>query len=327
MPFEGRMEVRWDPLTSLTSRIIYFPGRKKIDKTDVRVFENMAPPDTCPFCPPNIEKMTSKFRTDLFGVERITEDGITLIPNLLTFDKYCIVAIITKEHFLDMSTIAERGYITSGIKALISVLRKIRERDTKVKYISINCNYMPMSGSSVLHPHIQAIAGEVPTNYHRLMVEKSERFFKKYGKVYWDALIEKESEIGDRIIGQVGSTFWYSPFSPKGNMDVGCIFTKSSILDLEENDLKDFEEGFRKVLNYFISENVPGYNLSLFSARLGTEESFRANIRIVARRFLPPTGATDANYFHILHMESTSVFYPEEVAHAIREIWGKRELE
>lgn len=316
-PFEGKIETRWDPLTNLTSRIIHFP-KKKLENQGLEIFTKMAPSETCPFCPQNIETMTSKFAIDLFGQERIKEGGITVIPNLLTFDKYCMVAIISHEHFLDMTQIAEKGSVISGIKVLISVLKKILEKDRKVKYISINSNYMPMSGSSILHPHVQAIAGEVGTNYHRLIIQRSSDFFKRYGKVYWEALIDKESGIGERFIGKIGNTFWYTPYAPKGNMDIGCIFDKASILDIEEKDLNDFQDGFKRVINYFVRENVPGYNLSLFSGVPGKDRSFRVNLRILGRRFLPPVGASDTNYFHTLHMESTSIFSPEEVAEGIR---------
>lgn len=322
-PFEGKVEVRWDPLTKLTSRIVHFP-KKKVEYTDVSSFAKMAPRETCPFCPENIGNMTSKFEPQLFGEERIREAGITVIPNILTFDKYCIVAVITQEHFLEMEGFLEKDSIGDGIKVLIPLLRKICEKDSKVNYLSINCNYMPMSGSSVLHPHIQAIAGQFATNYHRMIVEKSERFFNKNGRVYWDVLMEEESQIGERFLGKIGNTYWYLPFAPRGYIDVGCVFEKSSILDLDERDIKDLNEGFKRVIKYFLKEGVPGFNFSLFSCKVGMDRSFRANLRILARRFLLPLGASDTNYFHTLHMESTSIFSPEEVAEGIKQIWNQK---
>ncbi|MCS7281373.1 MAG: hypothetical protein NZ583_07085 [Desulfobacterota bacterium] len=315
------IETRWDPLTNLTSRIIHFP-KKKFEKQEVDIFPRLAPPESCPFCPENIEKMTSKFEKDLFGCERVREDGVTVIPNLLTFDKYCIVAIISEKHFPDILEIVENGYITKGIRVLVELLRRITTRDRQVKYMSINCNYMPMSGSSVLHPHVQAIAGATGTNYHRLMVEKSKSFFRTHGKVFWELLKECESEKMERFVGTIGKTFWYTPYAPKGNMDIGCIFSKSSILDLDETDLCDLETGLKRVIKYFVSENIFGYNFSLFSSVPGNEKSFRVNLRILGRRFLPPVGASDTNYFHTIHLETTAVFTPEEVAEGLRKYWN-----
>jgi galactose-1-phosphate uridylyltransferase len=320
-PFEGKIEIRWDPLTNLTSRIVHFP-RKKFEREDLELLKKIAPFAKCPFCPENIESMTCKFEPSLFGKERFAYGDITVIPNLLTFDKYCIVAIISKEHFVHITEINEKAYVIQGIRALIEVLKEIVKRDKKVRYMSINCNYMPMSGSSILHPHIQAIAGEVGTNYHRLILEKSASFFRKHGKNYWEILREKESEVCERFIGTIGDTFWYAPFAPKGSIDVGFIFGKSSILELEEDDLKSFDYGFRRVLYYMSSENIQGYNMSIFSSISREDSSFRVNGRILARRFLQPSWASDTNYFSTLHMENPSYFLPEEVAQGIRELWA-----
>jgi len=69
-------------------------------------------------------------------------------------------------------------------------------------------------------------------------------------------------------------------------------------------------------------EDISGFNFSIFSGVKG-EESFRANMRIVARRFLPPVNASDANYFNKIHMESACLLFPEDVAEGAREIWSR----
>jgi UDPglucose--hexose-1-phosphate uridylyltransferase len=319
LPFEGKIEIRWDPLTNLTSRIVHFPARK-LERFNCEHVVKASLDADCPFCPQNVETMTSKFDKEIYGFERLEEDGITIIPNVLTFDKYCLVAIITKEHFVDMKALTESGCIVKGIKVLLDVLRIIREQDPKVKYFSINCNYMPMSGSSLLHPHIQAIAGEYPTNYHGIMVEASEAFFLKHHRVFWDVLAEEETALSERFISRIGSTFWYTPFAPKGNIDIGCIFDKDSFFDLEESDLHHFNEGLSKVLMYLDRENVAGFNLSLFSGIYGGRY-FRTNMRMIARRFLPPTNAADSNYFDKIHMENACLFFPEDVSDSIRTQW------
>jgi len=319
VPHEGKVEIRWDPLTNLTSRIVHFPA-KKFARFNYESIIKASLDTGCPFCPENIDSMTSKFNKDMYGSERIERDGITVIPNLLTFDKYCLVAIISKEHFVDMSTLMKNNYIIKGIRALLDVLKIIKENDEQVKYFSINCNYMPMSGGSILHPHMQAIAGEYPTNYHGIMLKESKDFYLNKKKVFWEALIDEEKRLNERFISKTGKTYWYAPFAPKGNIDIGCIFEKNSIFELDENDLSDFNEGLNKVLVYFDKENVSGFNLSLFSGIYG-EDYFRANMRIIARRFLPPTNAADANYFDKIHMENTCVFFPEDVSNNIRAIW------
>lgn len=322
MPYEGKIEIRWDPLTGLTSRIVHVPI-KKINRFNYDNTIKVSLDAKCPFCPENIGSigsMTSEFDKDFYGYDRVEKDEVTIIPNLLTFDKYCLIAIISKEHFVDMKTLVKNNYIFKGIKALLDVLKIIKARDEEVKYFSINCNYMPMSGSSILHPHIQAIAGEYPTNYHRITLKKSKDFFTLHKRVFWETLIEEEAKIGERFISTIGTTYWYIPFAPKGNIDIGCIFEKNSILELEENDLLDFNKGLNKALIFLDNEDVSGFNLSIFSGIYG-ENYFRVNMRIVARRFLPPLNAADSNYFDKIHMENACLFLPEDVSNNIRALW------
>lgn len=316
---EGRVEIRWDPLTQITSRIVHFPARRfekfnfdEMIKTSLNV--------PCPFCPENVNDMTSKFDKDVFGFERFTAGDVTVIPNILTFDKYCLVAIISKEHFIDMDGLIEGDYFYNGLRALLHVLRIIRETDKEVRYFSINCNYMPMSGSSILHPHIQAIAGEYPTNYHGMMIQKSEKYCDQTKQIYWNELIQEEINLNERFIKELGKAHWYVPFAPRGNGDIGCIFEKSSLFELTDTVIRDFCMGLTKVLTYFKQENVSGFNLSVFSGIEG-EDYFRANARIVARRFLPPVNAADSNYFDKLHMESACLYLPEDVSNKIRTVW------
>lgn len=318
-PFTGKIEIRWDPLTQITSRIVHFPPRKS-NRFDYRSIVDNSRSVKCPFCPENLDAMTSRFDKTFFGFERLEKDGVTVIPNVLTFDKYCLVAILCQEHFVDMGALVRNGYVQRGIAVLLEALRVIHQRDRTARFFSINCNYMPMSGSSIIHPHIQAIVGEYPTNYHGMSLRASDEFFRHNGVIFWDELMTEEARRRDRFIGFSGSTRWYAPFAPRGNVDIGSVFEKNSVLDFDEGDLRDFGSGLEKVLRYLDGENVPGFNLSLFSG-IPEENYYRANMRLVARRFLPPMNAADSNYFDKLHMESACLFLPEDVSHSIRKMW------
>jgi galactose-1-phosphate uridylyltransferase len=317
-PREGRVEIRWDPLTTLTSRVVHFPFRK-IERFDAKKILSSSR-TRCPFCDENRPSMTTRLDKTIFGAECLQKGEVTLIPNLLSFDKYSLVAIISKDHYVDMAGLAKRGSIIDGITMLLDGFRLIKRKDDSARYFSVNCNYMPMSGGSLVHPHIQGIAGEYPTNYHRITLEKSKEFYENRKKVFWETLIEEEKRLGMRFIGETGTTTWYAPFAPKGNIDVGFIFNTPSFFSLTDRDWTGFASGLNKILNYLDKENVGGFNLSIFSGE-DSENHFRVNGRIVARRFLPPANAADVNYFEKIHMESTCLLAPEEVARQLRETW------
>lgn len=318
---EGRLETRWDPLTDLTSRIIHV-RRTTHAKVDVEEMVTRSLASNCPFCPENVESMTCKFDRDTIGFERFRKDGVVVIPNLLPFDKYCIVAILSEEHFLDMKELADGGYVGRAIRALLEVLRIIVRVDGSLRYLSINWNYLPMSGSSVLHPHMQAIAGEYPTNYHGLMMRKSAEFYRQYGAVFWDVLVEEERRLGERFVGEIGHSSWYVPFAPRGTFDIGGIFQARSILQLGEGEVDSISEGLRRILRFFDNEGMQGFNFSLYSA-CPDDEHFRVNLRIVARRFIPPVNAADSNYLDRLHGEYVSYVSPEDVARELRRFWQR----
>jgi UDPglucose--hexose-1-phosphate uridylyltransferase len=318
-PYKGTMEIRWDPLTSLTSRVIHFPMRK-MEKYKLESFCCSSNSVKCPFCDENRAEMSARLDRTVFGSDYLQKGDVTLIPNLISFDKHSLVAIISRDHFLNIKSLAERNSITNGIEMLLEGFRLIRKRDEKSSFFSINCNFMPMSGGSLIHPHIQGIAGECPTNYHRIILEKSNDYYLNTGKVFWEDLIKEEKALKQRYIGESGNTFWYTPFAPKGNIDVGFILTESSLFKISPEEWINFAEGLNKTLNYLDNENVTGFNLSIFSGN-DNDSHFRVNGKIVARRFLPPTNAADVNYFEKIHLESTCLLAPEKVASQMREIW------
>ena len=319
-PHEGIVEIRWDPLTHLTSRVVRFSPRK-IPRFDYKEAISVSLAAKCPFCPENVEKMTARLPREVFGSDRLEKDGVTIIPNLLTFDKYALVAILTPEHFVEPSTLVEKQLIVRGVRALLDAFRMIRAHDRDARYFSINCNFMPMAGSSILHSHLQGVVGKHPTNYLRLMLQGSKNFFRSKERLFWEALIEEERETGERFIGTVGRTHWYAPFAPRGNIDVGCVFEERSLFTIDQREWDDFGSGLAKVLKYLDQEHVPGFNLTIFSGS-DQDKAFRVNARLIARRFLPPVNAADSNYFDKLHMEPINLVSPENVAAELRTLWA-----
>lgn len=318
-PREGMVEIRWDPLTRLTSRLMRVPPRT-VPRFDYQEAISASLAAKCPFCPENIERMTARLPKEIFGSDRLEKDGVTIIPNLLTFDKYALVAILSPEHFVELSALAERQLIVKGITALLDAFRMIRNHDRKARYFSINGNYMPMAGSSILHAHIQGVAGKYPTNYLRLMLNGSRNFFRNKESVFWETLIEEERDIGERFIGTIGRTHWYAPFAPHGNIDVGCIFEERTLFTIDQQEWENFGAGLLRVFKYLDRENVSSFNLAIFSGS-DKDEAFRVNARFVARRFLPPVNAAESNFFDKLHMESMSLVAPEHVAQELRTLW------
>ena len=73
-----------------------------------------------------------------------------------------------------------RPMIANSFSAAHDYLKKVIAQDPKTTYASINWNYLPPSGGSILHPHIHVLASEHPTNYQATTRLPLNNFIKKH---------------------------------------------------------------------------------------------------------------------------------------------------
>ena len=310
------IEVRIDPLTKRTCVVLEFrfkmPERpdlsEMIDKSSER----------CPFCPEAIEKATPKFPKELIPAGRINIEEAWVIPNLMPYSAYSAITIISKKHFVDMTDFTEE-ILTNAFMASQIYLKKVSEHDRREEYCFTDWNYMPPSGGSMIHPHLQVFASDIPTEYQRVMLEASKEYYNGQKSNFWDDLIEKERELGERYIGAVGRTHWIISFAPRSMMFevMAVIKGKESILSLSEGDFKDFSGGLRSVLRYLNDQNFYSFNLSIYSGSVG-QNYFWTNARIVPRFAIPPMGISDVASARILHDMLFCVRRPEEVCKELK---------
>jgi UDPglucose--hexose-1-phosphate uridylyltransferase len=311
-------EIRYDPLTGESGRVFNLPF--KAQRPDVTSTVKHSKELFCPFCPGALETSTPLFPDDVIPEGRIKIGDATLIPNLVPFDKFAAVSIFSSAHFLPMENLTP-GTMHDAFAAALYYIRRIAGLDPLAHYFSINWNYMPAAGSSIVHPHLQPNCGEVPTNQHRLQLEASRRYFSENGRTFWQDLLDAEKEKGERYIGEIGSTCWVMSFVPLGFLpDLSCIFMSHySFCDLEEEGMTSFLQGLSAALRYFNQENVMSFNLSMFSVREG--EHFRINAKVCPRLFPRAIGNNDMAYLQVIHKESFTVKPPELVCSALRDFF------
>lgn len=323
-PFRGfsleeiHSEIRFDPLTNESGRIFDIPFKcaptdwtKTLERSDALF---------CPFCEGSIEKSTPLFPEDVISEGSIRVGEATLIPNLLPFDKYAAVCIMTRRHYIPLPEWSPEA-MEDAFVASQRFLREITGKDPKVNYFSINWNYMPPSGSSIVHPHLQINCGEVPTNEHRLQLQGARQYQKETGLSFWSDFMDTEREKKERYIGEIGATFWTMGYVPKGFLpDVQCIFPDAvSLAMINEEDIFSFLKGLSGVLSYFREQNIPSFNMSIFSVR--DDRDFRVNARICPRLLPRPIGNSDMAYLQMLHRESFCVRPPESECPRVRDHW------
>ena len=312
------LETRWDPLTGRTVRILDLPI-KKLESINVERLLARMQDVQCPFCPDGLGEMTPKFPGNLLPEGRLHFGEVCIIPNRLPFDKFCAVVVLTRRHFVPIVDFTEE-LLFNGFSTAQVFLRRVLEVDVRVRFLSINWNYFPMSGGSVIHPHLQIIVGEFPSNYQREMIQCGKTYKEKWGRNFWDELIEEEQALGKRYVGSVGNTAWLATYAPRGYADIMAVIrAQQSIIDLSDEDFKDISQGLIRVFRYFHDFNHYSFNMTLYSGECGAEDdSFWVNGRIVTRRSVPPLEASDVNYLEKLHGESIGYKRPERLCEELR---------
>ncbi len=314
------VETRWDPLTRRTVRILDLPI-KKFPPWDMQDMLEKGGSAVCPFCPQVLEKVTPQFPRDFIPEGRLRFGEVCIFPNRTPFDRHCAVVVFTKQHYVPLADFSEE-IIFNAFSAACFFLRRVVETDPAVRFFSINWNYLPMSGGSIIHPHLQILAGGVPTHYQGAVIQGGKRYRKRWGRVYWEDLINREKDLGERYIADLGQTVWLTSFAPRGITDIMSVFKgRTSLIDLSDQDLKDFARGLIKVFGYFQEYNHNSFNLGLYSGEHKKDNSFWVNTRMVTRRLLPPVGASDVSYFEKLHGESLDYKTPERTCEEIRKFF------
>jgi UDPglucose--hexose-1-phosphate uridylyltransferase len=319
---ERPTDIRTDPLTGRSSRIIYFPVTLPPPADQSRLAEVTR--GFCPFCRPAVFEKTPRFQEDIAAEGRIVRGSAVVFPNAFPYDAHSAVTVVTEGHYVTMDAFDTKE-LADALLAGREYLRRVNARFPEYAHLSINMNYMPTAGGSILHPHMQLIAGDVPTNYQREHARLCLEYRKATGTDYFGDLIGEEERRNERFIARTGDIAWLCSFAPLGITEFQGIFGGGRpVTEADESVINEFALGMATVLRYLASINFASFNMALFSAP--ADGAFPTHARIVPRTLLPPVGASDVNYFEMLHHEVLTIIKPEESAKGaaalFREVFG-----
>jgi len=319
--FEKEIQVierRKDPLTNEWCRISIrrakrlIQGKGKLSKKIITTSKK-----NCFFCPKKVDRLTPKFPNWLIPEGRIKIKEFKLFPNLYPFSKYHAVGILTKEHFLPLDKIKADKW-KNCFKGCLKFFKMIHEKDPSARFPSINLNYFPTGGASLIHPHVQVLNTIMPTVMTDLYYKKSWEYFDKNKTNYWQDLIELEKN-GERFIGKTGSVFWFTSFAPTCNNEIVGIVkgNVSSFFEMSESEISDISKGIWKIFKS-IYDYGRGYNMTIFSAPLNEHlgHFFSLNVKIISRPML--NESYDRGFSEVLHKEPIIVTIPEDLARDLR---------
>lgn len=320
---EQVLERRFDPLTGLSTFVV--KGRlqyiEKFFNTDKQLLEKLAEASkpNCPFCPGRVEYATPQFLKDVAVDGRIKVGKCIAFPSLYAHSDFNAVVVLGPKHLTRLREL-EADTLAEGFEAGLKALKAAYRANPEFAYSSLIMSYLPPAGSSIIHPHMQALASNVPFNHQRLLLVKSYEYYAQTSKNYWVQLIEHEKNAQERFIYEGNYLAWIAPFAPLRFFEVWGILKKPlAPTEIGPQHLAELADGLSKVLAYYEDRGISCVNLALILPHFGTlQEYFNPQARICARFGLTQPFLSDFWALAVLLHESEVVEPPEDYAIELR---------
>jgi UDPglucose--hexose-1-phosphate uridylyltransferase len=289
----GTLQYREEHLTGLRCRISPDRLKRQIDQT-LYIPSNA---EGCPFCRDAIFSVTPTFPD---GRRIIRGESVTF-PNLFPFGEGHVVTVITLEH-----TVAafRRQQI---VDALLSQIDALRQADG---YASINWNFLPSSGASLVHPHMQGLSDSCPSRIADCYITASEQYRREHGRNYWEAVMEEEKSSDRYLFGD--EMLWSAHAVPVGEREVRGILPIST-LDEMENYVDLVARGILEIISLYRELGTHAFNMSIFFDKNNNDHGFRAFCSMISRINPNPSSTSDSAFMERLHLEPVIMTLPEDL--------------
>jgi UDPglucose--hexose-1-phosphate uridylyltransferase len=304
------IEVRFDPLTGHSSRILPERGLMPPNDFDLAAFARESQPG-CPFCPGRIEQLTPRLPVWIHPGGRITRGEAVLFPNLHAYSSYSVVSVYSPRlHYLPLGQFSQR-VIADSLATQVAFAKAVMAADPESRWASINANHMLPSGSSLFHPHMQGIVDSQPTTLQRLLADvPAERF---------TAYLDAERRSAERYLGDTGSIQWLVSFAPIAPAELRAFIPGiSSPAELTDDLISELAHGLLIALAAYAEMGFESFNCAMYGAPPGAE-GYPLNLRLACRSNLKPCYRSDSTFLERLHWEGAVDLAPEVVAQRIGE--------
>jgi len=299
------VEYRRDPLTGQRTRVVaqWFP---EADEADAE--PDVGDGEDCFFCPEMVDEATPEY-PDYVGTDRGSRGEATSFPNLFPYGTHSNVVVLTEDHFRPVGGLPA-DILADGLSCALAYVHAAIDHDGS-QFASINMNYLPPAGSSVVHPHLQAIVDDHGTNGMRRRLDAERDYHADTGDTYWAALLDEERE-GPRYVGRTGGVEWLAPFAPTAQYHVTGVTDVTGIPDPEDSVLADIAAGIENVLAFYDDRGLDAFNFALQLVR--DEPASPAVVDLVARPAFEKEYVNDVFCLQALHDERIVDVPPEEYA-------------
>jgi UDPglucose--hexose-1-phosphate uridylyltransferase len=311
-------EIRRDPLTGRTARVCHFMALKW-EKPD---FDKLVAgtEQWCPFCPDKVMQVTPCFPEEIVAEGRMVLDDKVLFPNIAPYDSLSAVATLGAQHYMPMTRI-EPQRIADAFRLAMRFFRRLHEiNHPESVYHLINWNYMPASGSSLIHPHLQVFATAYAPNLMREELAAAKSYLEANRTNYWDDLVAAETKRGERFLAKIGRTHWLSAYAPMGVAGdvLAVVDGVHCMIELTDEDLLDIATGLTRAMTAYDKMGIYNFNLNFFPGAPG-DEFARLHLVFSPRTFFNQALATpDIGALRNLYNETLCMAMPEEINRTLK---------
>jgi len=289
----GTLQYRTEHLTGLRCRISPDRLKRQIDQS----FNLPSNTDGCPFCRDAVMTVTPTFPD---GNRILRGESITF-PNLFPFGEGHVVTVLTREHAVVSFSRQQL------VDALLSQIEALLRTDG---YASINWNFLPSAGASLVHPHMQGLSDSHPSRIVEIYIAASEQYRKKQGRNYWDALREQERSSSRYLFGD--EILWSAHAVPVGEREVRGILPITTLEEME-NYADLMARGILEILSLYRELGTHAFNMSIFFDKSGNDHGFRAFCSMISRINPNPSSTSDSAFMERLHLEPVIMTLPEDL--------------
>jgi UDPglucose--hexose-1-phosphate uridylyltransferase len=307
-PVRTTIEVRFDPLTGHSSRILPERGLMPAGDFDLREFALQSQP-SCPFCPGRIDRLTPGLAPVIHPDGRITHGEAVLFANLHAYSSHSSVSVYSPRlHYLPLDEMTQR-LVADNLATQVAFARAVMAAEPQSRWASINANHMLPSGSSLFHPHMQGIVDSQPTTMQRMLADVPPQRF--------DAYLDAERRSGERYLANTGRVEWIASFAPVAPAELRAFAVGiSSPAELDDDLIGELARGLALALGGYAEMGFQSFNCAIYGAPPATE-GYPLNLRLACRSNLRPFYRSDSTFLERLHWEGAVDLAPETVAQRI----------
>lgn len=311
-------EVRRDPLTGRSGRVAHVLGfhLQPLDFAPMIETSRIG----CPFCPERIFEVTPRFPADVVAEGRIVRGEAVLFPNLAPYDEHSAVAAMSRQHYVPIPELTAR-LVYDAHEACRAYFRQV-QRLPRTTFGLAFWNYLPASGGTQIHPHLQLFATDTPGNALEEELAASARYAQAEGRSYWADLLDTEEALGERFIARGTHTAWLTSFVSQSLLaDTLVLFPgQRTLTALPEAALDEFCTGLVQAIQQLGAQGVYSFNMAWYPAAPDGGEDFWLHARLSPRVYMTPRiWGTDTSALQHLYQEHFMVQTPEVAAQALRQ--------